>query len=1178
MSVILRDIFKNDILRRINGVISAGKSNEEDLNIEFSEYVVTADVSKSLDEFFMYYNEMKPQKNGVWLSGFFGSGKSHLLKMLSYLLENASISGRICLSYFEQKLSEDPIRLANLRKGCSIPSESVLFNIIQNNQVDRNGKSESILPIFLRQFYDHCGYYGADFIIAEIERELDSEELLPKFISHFEEISGKQWCEARKKKNLNVSSIVKAYAGATGQREDANLLQNYSPSTSINDFATRVKEYIDTKGKGFRLNFFVDEAGQFVVKDARLMVELQEVATALSDKCDNRAWVIVTSQDQLDKFIGAFENRGTIKKDDVSKIQGRFYVKLKLTNQNVNEVIQKRLLAKNYDGKQLSSVIYSSQKDNFNALFGFVNGPKTFRNYKDETEFVNTYPFVTYQFDLFKTAFTELSAHGAFPGEYTSTGTRSLLDIFHRVLNNLANGQYSSSNYSIVPFDAFYEGIEDNLMENFKQSIFLAENNLGDSNPYALRVLKAMLLVKYIPKDFKSTVHNIAALLLSGFDDKTDEIMRMTQDSLNLLEAQTYIQRKNSEEYDFLTNNEKDIETEIKNEDISDDAIYDFLNTSIFKRSLASISKAKDSSGNTFPITKQIDDRALTAKQDLGLVIATAYAENLDSAQLRYSHSDLVVIMKDDGKLFRDITLTVQTDNYFRKHDVNMFSAEKKLVADQKRMLNSSRKENIDSSIQQILQSAEIFISGQSLAIKTTSNYKARIETALSELVEKVYINLPMISGRLYNDATVSAAFTNSIDEDIFGTVPEAERQIISKVEFEKRRGSNSTVKSLVDYFGKIPYGWPDQAVIYTLVMLFRKGKIEVKQNSLELQIDKLKALINQTTQWTNLIVETTVEIDAGKIKRVRNYINDLSAKQCSSDNAKGVALSLTDALKEKLSLISRYSDTTRYPFLKTMDRAKEIINDSLGKNTAWYFESFLGDESDELLDLAEDVIIPCISFMQNSELIEKFTDAYDALKKHALELDESNRNLWGPIKEILDDPKAYSNHDVSSLPNLCLTLEQFFSGILSDFKTDSLRKVSTYRSSLKDNPDYSILDDGLKKEVEDKIQSWEDAVVRAPSKKDVGSVMYFNQSSIDSYISVEASKARAPKPETTPDAEPPVKPMAPPKSRNRAISTLNTIAYQSSDISTPQDIDAFVEKLKAEMLKTLEDGYIIGR
>ncbi len=1159
MAVALKDIFKNDIQRRINGVISAGQHDEAELDVEFSEYVVTNDVAKSLGDFFEYYNETKPSKNGVWISGFFGSGKSHLLKILSYLLENGSINGKSCLSYFEPKLSDsqDQILLGEIKRGCAIPSESILFNIIPANQLNKNGTPESILPIFLRQFYEHQGYYGSDFVIAELESDLDSEGLLSAFIERFETLSGKKWKEAREKKNINRKFITRAFADVTEQSVDDNLLQGYDRPCSILGLAEKVRRYISEKGNNFRLNFFVDEAGQFVIKDARLMVELQEIATTLSDKCANRAWVIVTSQDQLDQFIDKFESK--FNKDDVSKIQGRFYVKLKLTNQNVDEVIQKRLLLKNYEGRQETSIIYSSKKESFDALFGFVNGPKHFRCYRDENEFVNTYPFVTYQFDLFKAAFTELSAHGAFPGEYTSTGARSLLDIFHRVLNRLVAGNYSSSDAPVVPFDAFYEGIEDNLKENFKQSIYMAEKNIGDENPFAIRVLKAMLLVKYIPKDFKSTVHNISALLLTGFDENPAEVKRKTADALNLLEAQTYIQRKNAEEYDFLTNDEKDIEVEIKRVSITDDLIYDQLNNIIYKRILPSVAKAKDSYGNTFPLTKQIDDRTFGPRQDIGIVVATSYGGDLKSAHLKYAGDELVIILEDEGKLFGDIILSIQTDRYLNLQNLEMFTAEKKLVAEQKRTLNNARKENIEAAVISALENADMFVKGVELPIKTSSNVKGRIEEGLRELVEKVYINLPMISGRAYSDATVSAAFTDDIP-DVFAQTSEAEKQILFRIETEKKKGLNTTIKSLVDNFLRIPYGWPAQALLYLVVILFRKGKLDVKQNGVELTQDRLKSLINQTMQWQTLIVEAVVEVDSGKIKKVKDFYSDFASKDCTSDNAKGVATALNEAFKARLKDFERYTDVEKYPFLRDLDEEKDLLEKCIGKNTSWYFDSFIGDTSDTILELEEDVACQLLKFMATGDQISKYNDAYELLSTHQKELTEENKTVWKPIKDILSNPNIYRTSDVTKLPALCVALREYFSNELLKEKQKSLDTINTYKSSLYKNVDYVRLGEGEKDEVDNLIREWGENLKGADTKDVVGSVMYYGRNNVDSYIR-KASDAH--------DKSP--------KEKARSIFTMKTIE-QLSVLSTKQDVEEFTGKLKAELDNALDNGWIIRR
>lgn len=128
MTVALKDIFLKDINRHIDGVIKA--DDTESLGVELEEYVVTREVGKRLQTFLDAYNGGK-SGNGVWISGFFGSGKSHLLKMLALLLENGDAGGRTPLSFFEEKFADDKLLLEDLRRAALIPSKSILFNIDQ---------------------------------------------------------------------------------------------------------------------------------------------------------------------------------------------------------------------------------------------------------------------------------------------------------------------------------------------------------------------------------------------------------------------------------------------------------------------------------------------------------------------------------------------------------------------------------------------------------------------------------------------------------------------------------------------------------------------------------------------------------------------------------------------------------------------------------------------------------------------------------------------------------------------------------------------------------------------------------------------------------------------------------------------------------------------------------------
>ena len=168
----LKDIFLKDVTRPIDGVIKA--DDEASLRLELEEYVLTNEVAQRLNDFFIAYGNYHGA-NGVWVSGFFGSGKSHLLKMLALLLENRVIDGTPTLDLFlpkcEAQDKNDAILKANLVKAVAIPSKSILFNIDQKADVISKTQIDALLSVFVKVFDEMCGYYGKQAYIAQFERE-----------------------------------------------------------------------------------------------------------------------------------------------------------------------------------------------------------------------------------------------------------------------------------------------------------------------------------------------------------------------------------------------------------------------------------------------------------------------------------------------------------------------------------------------------------------------------------------------------------------------------------------------------------------------------------------------------------------------------------------------------------------------------------------------------------------------------------------------------------------------------------------------------------------------------------------------------------------------------------------------------------------------------------------------
>lgn len=377
----LRDIFEKPVDRAIEGVIKA--DDEASLRVELEEYVITNEIERQLEKFLDAYNNYETA-NGVWISGFFGSGKSHLLKMLALLLENRDAGGTPAYELFKQKCADNEILAADLRKAVSIPSRSILFNIDQKADVISKEQIDALLSVFQKVFDEMCGYYGKQPHIAQFERDLDSRGVLEKFQKAYQAIAGKPWERGREQALLESANIAKAYAEATGADPSAaqGILTQYRQDfrSSIEDFADKVKAYIDAQEPGFRLNFFVDEVGQYIADNVKLMTNLQTIAESLNTKCRGRAWIIVTAQQDMGSVIGDMTQR---QENDFSKIQARFANRMPLNSADVAEVIQKRLLKKTEAGVLSLTDLYHREANNLKTLFDFSDGSMRLENFRD---------------------------------------------------------------------------------------------------------------------------------------------------------------------------------------------------------------------------------------------------------------------------------------------------------------------------------------------------------------------------------------------------------------------------------------------------------------------------------------------------------------------------------------------------------------------------------------------------------------------------------------------------------------------------------------------------------------------------------------------------------------------------------------------------------------------------
>lgn len=1007
MANVLRDIFAKPVDRSIDGVIKADDMGS--LLTELDEYVITNEIGARLEQFLDAYNNYDTA-NGVWISGFFGSGKSHLLKMLALLLENDDVGGQRAIEIFERKLAGNPMLAGALRKAVSIPSRSVLFNIDQKADVISKTDVDALLAVFQKVFDEMCGYYGKLPHIAQFERDLDSRGKLDPFRAAFAQSSGKPWERGREQALMEGKHVAVAFAEVTGD-EVNDILGQYRKDTkvSIEDFANMVKSWIDAQEPKFRLNFFVDEVGQYIADNVKLMTNLQTIAESLNTKCKGQAWIVVTAQQDIGSVIGDLTAQ---QENDFSKIQARFSNRMPLNSQDVAEVIQRRLLAKTEAGQITLGNLYDAEENNLRTLFDFGDNSFKFKNFSGKAQFAASYPFPNYQYDLFQRAIMGLSQHNAFEGKHSSVGERSMLGVFQEVAKRLADTPVGG----LATFDLMFEGIRTALKSSVQQSIQLAEKNLGDD--FAVRVLKVLFLVKYI-KEFKPTARNISILMLSRFEADQTEQRRNIEEALSLLERQTLIQR-NSEAYEFLTNEEKDVEAEIKAIAVDPAEIERHLDELAFGTILRHSKIKHAGTGVDYAFTRKLDGHSLNREHELSVNIISPFSDESDTPDVLRSNSmasdEMVVMLGRDVRFTRDLILWLQTVKFARQVNSGDAQPGRDRIIAEKRDQNTRREKDLVQRLRGLMADARLFVRGAELEIGG-EDPQERLVKGFQALVDKVYTSLPVLRGATYTEADLARA--GKIDGELFvgagSGMTEAEQDVLNHAQAQMRLGTRVSAKALVEKFGAKPYGWPALAVLCLTASLVARGKLEARADSSLLEGNALVQGLRNSHALGNILLSPQIEFTSAQIRKSRELFQALFDLPASGNEARGLGAEWQAQLRTLTSELEGFGrQATSYPFVAALDPLRILLDSMRDQPANWFITGPVGQE-DQLLDTKEDILDKVRSFMSGPQ-----KGIYDEVRAFLTAQDQNLAYDDDPaadtLRQVLADPKCFKGTAIQEL------------------------------------------------------------------------------------------------------------------------------------------------------------------
>jgi len=566
----IRDLFVRDLGRKIEGVVKV--YDQDALAEEIREFVLTDWTEEWLKKVLDTFSESLERRRkraqpiddmGVWVSGFFGSGKSHFAKLLGYLLQNGAVGGETAMELFEKHLDEGRYvsdikrRLGEIRLGATV--KTVAFEI-KSKQTLNN--PNSVGEIMLSSFYQWLGYSDAIYL-ARIEKRLAESGRYGDFKDIYQQTYEKSWEEGRNEHEFNRARIANVmhrigmYANAEEARQGVGDAYKFEKITA-ESVAKELVEWVDKQdsagGREPHLVFVIDEMGGFIGDDGNKIEELRALVEQLGSRGKGKVWIIATSQLALEQVC----ERANLELAKLGKLNARFCVKIGLISDEINKVVGERILKKREARVTQIAELYTK----YGGFLSQLSDLKSTRGLGDLTEdaFVKSYPFLPQTIKLAQDIFEALS------GFRISGGVRSMIAVTQDVTRALADDELGV----LASFDQVFDAVETDLFsqEYLGASGILAIRESAERvaeapmpPPSVLKVLWLLQQVRFIPR----TPEVIAKLLVRHVDTDLNSTRADVEKTLLGLQAAGYVARDEAtREYKYLNERERTIEQEVQ--------------------------------------------------------------------------------------------------------------------------------------------------------------------------------------------------------------------------------------------------------------------------------------------------------------------------------------------------------------------------------------------------------------------------------------------------------------------------------------------------------------------------------------------------------------------------------------------------------------------------------------
>lgn len=1202
----LKDLYSKPINRAVNPAVSATKFDPETERIEIQEYVFTDEIINGLFRILDAIKNNKPYDHvGIWIDGYYGSGKSHFLKYLDYCITPSTREDAVsrlldavkAIDPLDEKHNlnfdyDELLSIANWLKRATI--DTCIFNL-ETSYDNSTDKKKAFLHVFWNEFNGKRGFNKFNITLAQnLEKPLAEKGVFEAFKERIAEEGG-DWNDPGMAADLIdneldwVLDIAKELAPTLSVDSIRERIIKRDTNMSIDRFGMELASYLKDKGDDYRLILLADEVSQFINKERDRYLNLQEIITKLSEACDNKVWVACTAQQDLSEIMD--DCHIAEEKDKEGKIKGRFEVKVSLKGTQPEVITQKRILDKKEEVKPELAALYNKYKAGFDLQFKL---PTSYSSYETQDDFVDYYPFVPYQFKLIMQVFNSFLNLG-YVAKEVKGNERSIIKVIHSTAKTNADAELGK----FISFDELYNNMfEEGLQARGQKAV---DNALRMARTYqtdrpertrlAVRVANVLFMICNISQTdqlvFPATLDNVTSLLINDMETPRLNIKNEVEKVIEFLCDNNIIRCEQGkqgtpETYAFYSEEEMKVAQLIQSQVVDNNTQAEQLKE-IFNRYITALRNKEQYKTRSFSVGLTIKQRTfLSNNPDVQVeFVMDADYETAEQLALQNSNVNRMVYYvgpqyRDNKRLYNAFYWYCQANRYMA---TPVTSEDNKKTRDEfEKRANELYDGIIRKEFEKILDTCPI-VSGLSVIDEAelgqkrgNDRYRVAMDKHLSSIYTKAnlvdYPSMPRTTEQLKKAILRNV---NPGDYDGMNAVfTDAEHEVEI---YLNKQFAEVNVSDVLAKFAKAPYGWDNICTLYIINELVRRHNRDYSYaNNPNVETS---TVANRIVSESNKFTLRQAKIISPQV--IQNFIASwkeifgISAVPSSTDSTQLFrACRDIESDRSLAKFIKGYKDIEQqiagYQFCQPIREAIELFESWLNERDPLKFFNLViaaKDDAKVLIDKCKEVV--------------QFThDQLDTYKQLLQFLDDNQYNFpFVPMEmqgAVTDFNKLKNDPwPISGLRGY-IKLQRQLSGILDGVRDELREKI---KAAYNDMFDY-LKQVAEKQHVPESVLSDREIVIRVKTTP-TNILVLQNNANTDTFYQEQVDKIMSYNPPLPPGGEGDGKP-EPPKTPDKRIRKASLQTKTKLPITNAEDIERYLEGLRQQLEKLLvdQDGVMI--